>query len=78
MNEQFFAAIIGNNESETFFAVKPLYFTCTHCNSFGPYGPQTKILPLNFSNSRILLRDVGVSFLNVALYQKPTQSKQEK
>jgi hypothetical protein len=50
MNEQFFAAIIGDNESKAFFAVKPLYFTCTHCNSSGPCGPHTKTMPLNFSN----------------------------
>jgi hypothetical protein len=47
MNEKLFAAIIGDNESKTLFAIKPLYFACTHCNSFGPCGPQTKILPLN-------------------------------
>ncbi len=46
MNEQLFAAIIGDNESKTFFAIKPFYFACTHCNSFGPCEPQTKILPL--------------------------------
>ena len=47
MDEQFFAAFIGDNESKTFFAIKPLYFTCSHCNSFGPCEPLTKILPLN-------------------------------
>jgi hypothetical protein len=46
MDEQFFAAFIGDNKSKTFFAVKPLYFTCSHCNSFGPCGPLTKILSL--------------------------------
>ena len=40
MNKQLFAAIIGDDESKSFFAVKPLYFTCTHCNSSGPCGPQ--------------------------------------
>ena len=38
MDEEVFAAIIGDDKSKTLFAVKPLYFTCTHLCSFGRKG----------------------------------------
>ncbi len=60
MDEEVFAAIIGNNKSETFFAVKPLYFTCTHLCSFGRNRPQTYYVSHNLFVKLILLRDVGI------------------
>jgi hypothetical protein len=36
MHEKVIAAIVGSDESVTFFSVKPLYCTSSHTNSFGP------------------------------------------
>jgi hypothetical protein len=39
MDEEVFAAVIGDDKSKALFTVEPLYFACTHLYSFGQNWP---------------------------------------